>query len=117
MTSSKTKERLDCFNDPNWMESALKRCMHFNIWKTYYSCFRCCNAHICKVLRDEMARQNKEQLEQILGEQTITINGKDVKFVHVTSSRDNSQYLNMYMGRSSRTSEWLTRLYELDTRG
>lgn len=107
MTSSETKERLNCFNNPNWMESALKRCVHLNALSAHYSCFRCCNANICKVLKAEMVKQNKEQLEQVLGAQTITINAKDFQHVYATSSRDNTQYLNTYMGRNSRSSEWL----------
>ena len=73
MASSKTKERLNCFNNPNWMESALKRCGHFpHRWG--FSCGMCCNCDICDKLRqEEREKEIAEMRETLLDMQELKV--------------------------------------------
>ena len=61
-----TKEKINCYNDPNWIDEALKRCSHF---ESVYSwrCSMCCNYSICHKFRQE-AREKAvaEMREQLL---------------------------------------------------
>ena len=114
MASNETKERLDCFNNPNWMESALKRCVYFNSLFGNYVCWRCCNFYVCKQLRDEIKKRDKDQLEQVLDTKTATINFKDsdyeedLRHLYVAPpSVYTNNYLRMAQGSSSSASRWL----------
>ena len=121
MATTEMTERINGFDNPNWMDSALKRCTRFNCWYATGSCYICCNKDICTQLRREAQEQEKAQLEEILRQcevPTITIDTENSVYVedyqrmYITSSpRDNDQRLNMYMGSGSRTSEWLRYLY------
>ena len=37
-------EQIDCFNNPNWNDEALKRCKYMRQWLT---CILCCNEEMC----------------------------------------------------------------------
>lgn len=54
-------EKIYAYNDPNWVDSALKRCSRFNApW--LWSCTMCCNSDICTKLRaEERERRLKER--------------------------------------------------------
>ena len=47
MTSNETKEQLDCYNNPNWNDEALKRCKKKG---RYFTCLLCCNESVCDML-------------------------------------------------------------------
>jgi hypothetical protein len=53
------------YNDPNWADSALKRCTRFNSGYNWRCAF-CCNYSICSTLRqEEREKQLKEREEEL----------------------------------------------------
>lgn len=53
------------YNDPNWVDSALKRCSRFQTQR-FWTCAGCCNKDICTKLRqEEKERQCKENPEAL----------------------------------------------------
>lgn len=53
------------YNDPNWIDSALKRCTRFNS-EYHWRCAFCCNYSICRTLmQEEREKQLKEREEEL----------------------------------------------------
>lgn len=61
------------YNDPNWADSALKRCTRFNSGY-HLRCSLCCNYSICRTLmQEEREKQLKEREEELKNMQELKI--------------------------------------------
>ena len=61
------------YNDPNWVDSALKRCTQFNSGYNWQCAF-CCNYSICRTLmQEEREKQLKEREEELKNMQELKI--------------------------------------------
>lgn len=61
------------YNDPNWADSALKRCTRFNSGY-HWQCAFCCNYSICRTLmQEEREKQLKEREEELKNMQELKI--------------------------------------------
>ena len=68
-----TKEKINCYNDPNWIDEALKRCSHFGEMRGWF-CGMCCNYSICNKFKQEAReKQIAEMREQLLNLQELKI--------------------------------------------
>lgn len=67
------KEKFICYNNPNWADSALKRCEYFKA-RWGFACGHCCNCDICDKLRqEEREKEIAEMQESFLDMQELKI--------------------------------------------
>ena len=88
-----TKEKINCHNDPNWLESALPRCVHFSMFYGNYYCAICCNENICRAFKLE---EDREQLISMATKrkETITINSYNYVDIPIHTSTPQLYYYN-----------------------
>ena len=62
-----------CYNNPNWADSALKRCDYFKE-RWGFACGHCCNCDICDILKqEEREKAIAEMRETLLDMQELKI--------------------------------------------
>ena len=62
-----------CYNNPNWADSALKRCDYFKE-RWGFACGHCCNCDICdKLKQEEREKEIAEMRESLLDMQELKL--------------------------------------------
>ena len=56
-------ELIYAYNNPNWIDSALRRCSRYSIFG-HWKCGRCCNVDICNTFQQEDREARRKEYNE-----------------------------------------------------